>query len=276
LSYTTDMTTTLENEKETVESFPAFLRKEVKASLSATFPKMAAEKSAVLDALTKSTVKAMQTGSQRGLLDEITEKYVQKYQYKAPEAPSPEVAPTSAPAPVAVTEAKAVSDHPHNTAFGSAFEKMGEAVEKTQAEPTRTMKARLAMGLSTFGVKAEKAMNGTMAYAVPAVGMFGGAVGGLTGALVGFAQNDPVMMYGSLGGGAAVAAASSQAMTQGMMPGSMFRKFTAKIREKCDEPFKAIQARAQEQGRDWTVTKADVGDPEPKVQAPMAEPAMAR
>jgi hypothetical protein len=242
---------------EDVVPFPVFLEQKVNEEMAKMFPNQAADDSPLIGSIAKQTIKAMRSGSQRGLLDSITEQYVKLHQYEGPEAVG-KTAPAMEPA-----------EHPHSPAFGKAFDKLAVAVEETREKPTRPMKARLAKGLSTFGGILERNLNEGMAYAVPAASMLAGAGGALTGALMGFAANDPTVLYTSLVGGMGVAVGGLYGgMEQGMNPNSRFRKMTAGLKAKCEQPFNAIQAKAKEQGRDWSVSSSDLGDPEPKREVP--------
>jgi hypothetical protein len=236
------------------EKFDGFLARRVREDMEKSFPGV---DSKMVDEISASTLKQMQAGKQRGLLDQITAEYVKAN--PAPNAPDQKAVESVLKSSVAPEK----EQHTPSPSFGAAFEKMGAAVEETRASPTRPMKARLAMGLSKFGGMLERNLNEGMAYVVPAAAMFAGAVGGVAGGLYGFAQNDPVMLYGALGGGAALAASGVAAMDLGMNPNSRFRKMTAGLKDKCEQPLKTIEMKAKSQGREWDVTKKDLGDPEP-------------
>jgi hypothetical protein len=255
-------------------TFAQYLDKRVQDYVRDTFPMVARNSMAVVS-VAITTVGQMRAGGQRGLLDAATADYVKKYP-----CPNDFDDPKSAAEDIKWAWEKSHmygadrAPHPTSKAFGAAFDKMAQAVEETRKAPTRPMKARLAMGLAKFGGVVERTMNKAMAYAVPSMSMFSGTVGALAGGVMGFSAKDPTLMYGSITAGLAVGTGGAMAAKkQADNPNSRFRTMTTGLRDKCEQPFRSIESKAKQQGREWAVTKADLGDPEPKqAETPRAGP----
>jgi hypothetical protein len=79
---------------------------------------------------------------------------------------------------------------------------------------------------------------------------------------MGYQSKDAALTLGGLTAGTAAGlGAMSIAREQGSNPNSSFRKFTSGIRSACEKPLQVIEAKAQEQGRAWSLKPEDVGLP---------------
>jgi hypothetical protein len=254
--------------------FPKYVAMKVREGLSENYNMQATDSVAVIDSLTRNTVKAMRHGSQQDLLEKIATEFVKEF---------PQVGSASPESTIATLKAAYAKDpaipkpHTPSNAFMGAFDEASKSVEAARKEPTRPLKERMAQRLANMGVFLEESLNAGMKYGVTTGSMLLGTSAAFGGAALGVATKDPALLYGSVAGSVGVGAMiSMEAVDQGTNPNSRFRKATAALREKCEQPLQKIEANVKAQGPNWSVSRADLGDPEPARIFATTAPSMGR